>query len=73
MHSIDEHFGRQLRRRRRMVRLTQQQLAEAVGVRFQQIHKYECGANKMSASMLWKIACTLDAPVEYFFEGLHRE
>ena len=72
MFSIDEHFGRQLRRRRRLVRLTQHQVAAAVGVRFQQIHKYECGASKLSAAMLWKLACALDTPVEYFFEGLEQ-
>jgi transcriptional regulator with XRE-family HTH domain len=67
---IDEHLGRKLRRRRRLLGLTQQQLAAACGVRFQQIQKYECAANRMSAGRLWQLAKVLDVPVSYFFEGL---
>jgi transcriptional regulator with XRE-family HTH domain len=69
---INGRLGRQLRRRRRLVGLTQQQLADAVGVRPQQIQKYEYGVNRVSAVMLWRLACVLDAPIEYFFEGLSR-
>jgi len=50
--------------------MTQQQLAEQVGIKFQQIQKYETGANRVSASRLWDIAETLDVPVSFFFEGL---
>jgi transcriptional regulator with XRE-family HTH domain len=50
--------------------MTQQQLAEKVGIKFQQIQKYETGANRVSASRLWDIAVTLDVPVAYFYEGL---
>jgi transcriptional regulator with XRE-family HTH domain len=50
--------------------MTQQQLAEKVGIKFQQIQKYETGANRVSASRLWDIANTLDVPVAYFYEGL---
>src|SRR5271154_6529737 len=67
---IDLHLGKRLRRRRRLLGLTQQQLAAVVGVRFQQIQKYECGANKISSARLWAIAAALDVPVGYFFEGL---
>jgi transcriptional regulator with XRE-family HTH domain len=67
---IDEHLGRRLRRRRRLLGLTQQQLADACGVRFQQIQKYECAANKMSAARLYQLAQVLDVPVSYFFEGV---
>jgi transcriptional regulator with XRE-family HTH domain len=67
---IDEHLGRRLRKRRRLLGLTQQQLAGACGVRFQQIQKYECAANRMSAARLWQLAQVLDVPVSYFFEGL---
>ena len=67
---IDVHLGRKLRRRRRLLGLTQEDLAQACGVRFQQIQKYECGANRMLASRLWQLAQALDAPVSYFFEGL---
>ncbi|HEV2364094.1 MAG TPA: helix-turn-helix transcriptional regulator [Caulobacteraceae bacterium] len=66
---IDSHLGRRLRRRRRMLGLTQQQIADACGVRFQQIQKYECGANRISATRLWQIAKVLDVAVDYFFEG----
>lgn len=67
---IDEHFGNRLRRRRRMLGLTQQDVAERVGVRFQQIQKYECGANRMSAARLWQMVQALDVPVTYFYDGL---
>ena len=53
---IDLHLGRRLRRRRRLLGLTQQQLATQVGIRFQQIQKYECGANRISAARLWQLA-----------------
>jgi transcriptional regulator with XRE-family HTH domain len=66
---IDIHLGRRLRRRRRLLGLTQQELAEACGVRFQQIQKYECAANRMSAARLWRLAQVLEAPVSYFFDG----
>ena len=67
---IDLHLGRRLRRRRRLLGLTQQQLASVVGVRFQQIQKYECGANRISAARLWRIAAALEVPVGYFYDGL---
>jgi transcriptional regulator with XRE-family HTH domain len=50
--------------------MTQQQLAQAVGIRFQQIQKYESGANRISASRLWDLSRALDMPVSFFFEGL---
>jgi len=67
---IDLHLGRRLRRRRRLLGLTQQQLAGVVGVRFQQIQKYECGANRISAARLWRISAALEVPVSYFYDGL---
>lgn len=67
---IDLHLGKRLRRRRRLLGLTQQQLANAVGIRFQQIQKYECGANRISAARLWQLAEALETPVAYFYEGL---
>jgi transcriptional regulator with XRE-family HTH domain len=66
---IDVHLGRRLRRRRRLLGLTQQELALACGVRFQQIQKYECAANRMSAGRLWQLAEVLEVPVSYFYEG----
>ena len=67
---IDLHLGKRLRRRRRLLGLTQQQLAGACGVRFQQIQKYECGANRISAARLWQLSEALDVPVGYFYDGL---
>jgi transcriptional regulator with XRE-family HTH domain len=71
--NIDVYLGKQLRRRRRMLGLTQQQLAGAVGVRFQQIQKYECGANRISAARLWQLAEALEVPVGYFYDGLSEQ
>jgi transcriptional regulator with XRE-family HTH domain len=67
---IDVHLGKRLRRRRRLLGLTQQQLAGTVGVRFQQIQKYECGANRISAARLWQLSEALEVPVGYFYDGL---
>jgi transcriptional regulator with XRE-family HTH domain len=67
---IDLHVGRRLRRRRRLMGMTQQQLADMVGIRFQQIQKYECGANRMTASRLFELSNALSIPVQYFYDGL---
>ncbi|PQO22198.1 transcriptional regulator [Rhodobacteraceae bacterium WD3A24] len=69
-HPVDAHVGKRIRHRRWMVGMTQQQLADAVGIKFQQIQKYETGMNRVSASRLWDIAHALDVPVSFFFEGL---
>lgn len=68
---VDLFVGKRLRQRRRLLGLTQQQLASEVNIRFQQIQKYESGANRISASRLWAIAKALDVPVAYFFDGLN--
>ena len=68
---IDLHLGKRLRRRRRLLGLTQQQLALAVGIRFQQIQKYECGANRISAARLFQLAKALETPINYFYDGLN--
>jgi transcriptional regulator with XRE-family HTH domain len=67
---IDAHLGQAIRRMRREFGMTQHQLAEACGVRFQQIQKYESGANRIAASRLWKIARAMQTPLASFFEGL---
>ena len=69
-HPVDVHVGKRVRHRRWLIGMTQQQLAEQVGIKFQQIQKYETGANRVSASRLWGIAEALDVPVSFFFEGL---
>ena len=68
-HAVDVHVGKRVRHRRWMVGMTQQQLAEAVGIKFQQIQKYETGMNRVSASRLWDIGKAMDVPVYFFFEG----
>lgn len=73
VHPIDLHVGQRLRQRRCVLGLTQQRLAEAVGIKFQQIQKYESGANRVSASRLWALAEALGVPVSHFFEGLSAE
>ncbi|RBI68440.1 transcriptional regulator [Roseovarius sp. TE539] len=69
-HPVDVHVGKRIRHRRWLAGVTQQQLAEHVGIKFQQIQKYETGANRVSASRLWDIAEALDVDVSFFFEGL---
>lgn len=72
-HPVDIHVGKKVRHRRWMVGMTQQQLADKVGIKFQQIQKYETGMNRVSASRLWDIADALDVPVSYFFDGLDQK
>jgi transcriptional regulator with XRE-family HTH domain len=67
---VDLQIGQRVRHRRWLLGMTQQQLADAVGIRFQQIQKYECGANRISASRLWVLAQALKADVSAFFDGL---
>ncbi|SLN49195.1 transcriptional repressor DicA [Aquimixticola soesokkakensis] len=69
-HPVDVHVGKRVRHRRWMVGMTQQQLAEKVGIKFQQIQKYETGMNRVSASRLWDIAEALGVQVAFFFEGV---
>jgi transcriptional regulator with XRE-family HTH domain len=67
---VDRHIGARLRQRRIMLGLTQQRLAEQIGVTNQQAHKYERGTNQMPASRLYKAAQVLGVEVSYFFEEL---
>ena len=69
-HHVDVHVGQRIRRRRWMVGMTQQQLGEAVGIKFQPIQKYETGMNRVSASRLYEISKALDVPVAFFFEAV---
>ncbi|MEO1029098.1 MAG: helix-turn-helix transcriptional regulator [Pseudomonadota bacterium] len=69
----DIYVGKRLRRRRRILGLTQSELAEQVGVRFQQIQKYECGANRMTSGRLFDLSRAMNVSVQYFFDGLHIE
>jgi len=69
-HHVDVHVGQKIRRRRWMTGMTQKQLGDAVGIKFQQIQKYETGANRVSASRLFEISKALDVSVAYFFEAI---
>lgn len=72
-HPVDVHVGKRVRHRRWMLGVTQQQLGEKVGIKFQQIQKYETGMNRISASRLWDIATALEVPISFFFEGYEKE
>ncbi len=69
-HSIDVHVGQRVRQRRWTVGMTLQQLGEKTGISYQQIKKYETGANRIGASRMWDIAVAMEVPVSFFFEGL---
>jgi transcriptional regulator with XRE-family HTH domain len=71
--AVDNHVGGRIRERRIMLGLTQQQLAEMIGVTYQQAHKYERGINRVSAGRLFEIARALNAPMTYFYEGIEEE
>ncbi len=69
-HPIDIYVGNRVRQRRRLLGMTMHALAEAVNIRFQQVQKYESGANRISASRLWELSIALKVPVAYFFDGI---
>ncbi|WP_243374044.1 helix-turn-helix domain-containing protein [Microvirga solisilvae] len=66
---IDRHIGSRVRARRIMLGMSQEKLAEALGLTFQQVQKYEKGINRIGASRLLHIAGILDVGIEFFFEG----
>ena len=72
-HTIDVFAGRKTRELRKMRGLSQPQLADKIGVKFQQLQKYETGANRISASRLFEIANALDAPVTAFFPATDQD
>ena len=70
---IDLHVGARVRMRRKFLGVSQERLAQALGLTFQQVQKYERGTNRISASKLFEIGRFLEAPVSYFFQGLSTE
>jgi transcriptional regulator with XRE-family HTH domain len=72
-HPVDRHVGLHIRMRRKALGISQEKLADALGLTFQQVQKYERGANRVSASKLWEIARALKTNVSYFYEGLEDE
>jgi transcriptional regulator with XRE-family HTH domain len=69
MHPTDAHVGQRVRTRRLMLGMSQSNVADALGVTFQQLQKYEKGINRISASRLQHISQILQVPVTFFFEG----
>jgi len=67
---IDVHVGTRIRLRRTLLGLNQERLSEAIGLTFQQVQKYESGANRVSSSRLYDLANVLDVSISYFFEGM---
>lgn len=70
---IDVHVGSRVRIRRVMLGLSQETLANKLGITFQQVQKYERGANRMGSSRLYDIAIALDVPVSFFFDDMPEE
>lgn len=68
---VDVHVGEKVRERRAMLGLTQQHLAAQLGLSYQQVQKYETGANRISAGRLYELAQMLNVHVSFFFEGLN--
>lgn len=67
---IDVHVGGRVRLRRTLLGMSQEKLGEALGLTFQQVQKYERGANRIGASRLYDLSRVLDVPVSYFFEDM---
>ncbi len=67
---VDKHVGKQLRNRRSLLGISQEKLANSIGVTFQQVQKYERGTNRVSASRLFSFSKILDVSINYFYSGL---
>ncbi len=72
-HPVDVHVGGRIKLRRQLLGLSQSALAEALGLTFQQVQKYEKGANRVSASRLLHIASILKVPILFFFDDMPGE
>lgn len=70
---VDAYVGERIRERRTVLGLTQEHLASALDISYQQVQKYETGANRVSAGRLYEVARKLDVDVSYFFEGLDED
>jgi transcriptional regulator with XRE-family HTH domain len=68
--AINMHVGKRLRLRRTLLGMSQEQLGAELNITFQQVQKYERGANRISASRLWDISQILDVPISYFFDDM---
>ena len=72
VHPTEKHVGRRLRMRRLMLNKSQSDIANALGLTFQQVQKYEKGSNRVSAGRLQALCAILQVPMSFFFEGLRR-
>ena len=70
---VDAHVGTRVRQRRTLLGMSQEKLADALGLTFQQVQKYERGANRIGAGRLYELSRALDVPVTYFFDELSAE
>jgi len=70
---VDRHVGLRIRLRRKELGVSQEKLADSIGLTFQQVQKYERAANRVSASKLWEVARALNTNIAYFYEGLPAE
>lgn len=70
---VDAHVGARIRLRRMLIGMSQERLGDALGVTFQQVQKYERGANRISASKLYEVSRVLGVPVSHFLDGLGGE
>ena len=68
--AVDMHVGKRVRLRRTLLGMSQEQLGTELNITFQQVQKYERGANRISASRLWDIGQILDVPINYFFDDM---
>ena len=73
VHPIDRHVGKRIKSRRLIRGLTQEELAAAVYLSFQQVQKYERGANRVSAGRLYELSKALSVPIQYFFDDFEDE
>lgn len=71
-HDIDGHVGRRLKQRRTIMGLSQEAVAKAVGITFQQVQKYEKGSNAMNANRLFEFSRFMNVPVAYFFDDFEQ-
>lgn len=67
---VDMHVGSRIRLRRQLMKMSQEKLGDELGVTFQQVQKYERGANRVGASRLYRLSRVLEVPVQFFFEDL---
>src|SRR5438128_12652470 len=70
---IDIHVGSRVRLRRTLLGMSQEKLGESLGLTFQQVQKYERGANRIGASRLWDLSRVLECPVAFFFEEMDQQ